>query len=54
MISKYNVSNYYLNKSPIINSILAEYYLISTSTKFDNGFCIYDLNIIIDDYEYDY
>ena len=43
MISKYNVSNYYLNKSPIINSILAEYYLISTSTKFDNGFCIYNL-----------
>lgn len=43
--NKYNISNYIINKSPIINSILADNYLISSYNKFDNGFIIYDLNI---------
>ena len=33
-----------MNKSPILDSILADDYLISTSKKFDNGFIIHDLN----------
>ena len=41
---KYNITDYSVNKSPIINSILADHYLISSSLKFDNGFTIYDLN----------
>ena len=43
-ISKYTVSNYLLNKSPILSSILADNYLVCSSNKFDNGFMIYDLN----------
>lgn len=42
-INKYKITNYSINKSPIINSILADNYLISTSNKFDNGFIIHDL-----------
>ena len=42
-INKYNITKYAINKSPIINSILADNYLISTSNKFDNGFIIHDL-----------
>ena len=41
--NKYNITKYSINKSPIINSILADNYLISTSNKFDNGFIIHDL-----------
>ena len=43
-ISKYTISNYSINKSPILSSILADNYLICSSNKFDNGFMIYDLN----------
>ena len=42
-INKYKISDYYMNKSPILDSILADDYLISTSKKFDNGFIIHDL-----------
>ena len=41
--NKYNITNYSINKSPIIDSILGDNYLISTSKKFDNGFVIHDL-----------
>ena len=43
-INKYSITNYSINKFPIIISILADNYLISSSFKFDNGFNIYDLN----------
>ena len=43
-ISKYAISNYPLNKSPILSSILADNYLICSSNNFDNGFMIYNLN----------
>ena len=41
--SKYKISSFSLNKSPILNSILAENFLISSSYQFDSGFSLYDL-----------
>ena len=43
--SKYKISSFSLNKSPILNSILAENFLISSSYQFDSGFSLYDLTI---------
>ena len=43
-MNKHNIINYTINKSPIINSILGDNYLISSSYKFDNSITIYDLN----------
>ena len=43
-IKKYKKSSYTINKSPIINTIIADNYLISSYNKFDNGFIVYDLN----------
>ena len=41
--SKYKISSFSLNKSPILNSILAENFLIASSYQFDSGFSLYDL-----------
>ena len=41
--NKIKISNFSFNKSPIINSIILEHFLISSSYQFDSGFLVYDL-----------
>ena len=42
---KYQLTVFPFNQSPILNSIIMENFLISSSYKFDEGFSVYDLNI---------
>ena len=42
---KYKLTVFPFNQSPILNSIIMENFLISSSYKFDEGFSVYDLNI---------
>ena len=39
----FKTTSFSFNKSPIINSIIMEHFLISSSYHFDNGFSVYDL-----------
>ena len=42
-ITNYTLSNYIINRFPIVNSIIADKYLISTACTFEDGFSIYDI-----------
>ena len=41
---KYKLTTFPFNKSPILNSIIMEHFLLSSSYQFDVGFSVYDLN----------
>ena len=42
---KYKILSFSFNKSPILNSILAEYFFMLSSYQFDSYFSLYDLII---------
>lgn len=41
---KYKLTSFPFNNSPILNSIIMDHFLLSSSCQFDNGFSVYDLN----------
>ena len=40
----YKISSFSFNKSPILDSIIVEHFLLSSSLQFEVGFSVYDLN----------
>ena len=41
---RFKITSFSFNRSPILNSIILEHFLIASSSQFEPGFSVYDLN----------